>query len=294
MYRPALLRPLAVFMAVVEHQSFRRAAGELNISAPLASQIVSSLENSLGQQLLYRSTRRLALTDAGARLCNRLRPSFDEIGQALEEMKQSSTVPKGRLRMTLPTILAGSSFAQFIASYARSHPDLQLELDFSDDRRDPIEAGFDVAIRVGRADGDDRVRRLIFTTEGILCAAVSSAYRTPQALERQLYIRPLSLPPTILMFQGKRRVRIKPGRQLAVNHHGMHRDMLRETGFGAFPAFAVEDAIRSGELVRILPRWTLGPIEVFALYTARRAALSVARHFVDAATTHFKKSWRTH
>lgn len=290
MYEPALLRPLAVFVSVVEQQSFRRAAEQLGISAPLASQIVSGLEESLGQQLLYRSTRKLVTTTAGSQLFRALRPSFDEIGRAVDELKGKTALPRGRLRVTMPTILATSALASFVAAYARNNPALQLELDFSDERRDPIEAGFDLAIRIGNADSGDRVRRLLFATEGVLCASEASTYRTPHTLEEKLYIRPLSLPDTIVLQQGQRRVRVRPARQLAVNHHGMHRDMLRYGGFGAFPLFAVKDAISSGELVRILPKWTLGPIEVFALYTARRPALSVARDFVDVISDHFRRT----
>ena len=75
MNESALLRPLAVFLSVAEHGSFRQAADDLGLSAPLVSQIVAGLEEELGQQLLYRTTRKVTLTDAGSRLASGAGPA---------------------------------------------------------------------------------------------------------------------------------------------------------------------------------------------------------------------------
>lgn len=281
MHDPNLLRPLAVFLAVAEHASFRRAAEDLGISAPLTSQIIAGLEENLGQQLFYRSTRKITLTDAGAGLAARLQGSFEAIDEALEAFLRLPETPKGRLRLTVPTVLAQPAFSRFVYSYARANPELSLEIDLSDEFRDPIQTGHDLAIRIGNVDGGDRVQRRLFQTEGIVCAGPTGREWGLEDLTQQLFVRPPNVPDQLLLHRGDTAHAISPASQLVVNHGGMVRELLKSGGFGVFPAFAVKEAIAKGELVRIAPDWSLGPIEVMALYSARRARLSLARRFVE-------------
>jgi DNA-binding transcriptional LysR family regulator len=280
MYDPNLLRPLAVFLSVAEHGSFRRAASDLGISAPLTSQIVAGLEESLGQQLFYRSTRKITLTGAGAGLVRKLQGAFEEIDNVLAAFATLTETPKGRLRITAPTVLAQPAFSRFLHGYAVANPLLTLEVDLSDEFRDPLQTGHDLAIRIGAPDGADRIQRRLFRTEGIICAGPGGRDWSLEDLENQIFVHPPNVPDQLTLRQGGMVHTITPANVLVVNHGGMVREILRIGGFGVFPAFAVQEGIAKGHLVRIAPEWSLGPIDVVALYTARRARLSLARHFV--------------
>ena len=279
----AFLRPLSVFLAVAEQGSFRRAASDLGLSAPLVSQIVAGLEEDMGQQLLYRTTRKVTLTDAGSRLASSLGPVFGDIATVLEEFRQGRTRPRGRLRVTAPTILAQPAFARFLHGYLADNPDLQLDIDLSDDHRDPLAYGHDMALRITRPSRDDeRIRKRLFATEAILCARPETVVANPASLTSLLYIRPPELPADLEFRHGDQMLRLTPVRQMIVNHAGLVRELLRFGGFAIFPAFSVAEALARGNLVRILPDCDFGPVEVRALYTARRARLSNAKHFTDA------------
>jgi len=279
---PSILRPIAVFLTVVSLGSFRRAADELGLSAPLTSQIVSGLEDLLGQQLLYRSTRKVTLTDAGERFAREMAPSFEAISDAVAAFRSGMSAPRGRLRVTAPTVLAQPAFARFVQRYVQENPDVRLEIDLSDEHRDPISSGHDFALRIGRLDGGDRVCRRLFQTEGILCAGPDFRVGSPDQLARETFVRPPEVPGVLELRRDGETVRVAPDRELVVNHGGMVRELLRFGGYAAFPAFTVGEALAKGELVRILPDYSLGPVDVHALFTARRARLSNARHFADA------------
>lgn len=289
MNEAALLRPVAVFLSVAQHRSFRRAAEDLGLSAPLISQIVAGLEEDLGQQLLYRTTRRVTLTDAGTRLVSRMGQTFEEIASELDEFRQGRVRPRGLLRVTAPTILAQAAFARFLQGYVHDNPDLQVDIDLSDDLRDPLEHGHDIALRVTRPDADDdRIRRRLFETEAILCAGPGTRVPDPSKLTEQLYLRPPDLPSELVFRKDEKVLRLVPARQMVVNHAGLVREMLRFGGFAIFPAFAVAEALARGDLVQILPDYNFGLVEVQALYTARRARLSNAKHFADALVGYLK------
>ena len=284
------LRPLAVFLAVAEHGSFRRAAEDLGISAPLASQIITGLEESLGQQLIYRTTRKISLTDAGETLARTTRPSLEEIEVALQDVMSLSERPRGHLRITAPTVLAQPVFAKFVHGYANEHPELRLDIDLSDDFRDPIDTGHDLAIRIGQAEGADRIRRKLFDTVGIICAGPYATDWTLRDLERNLFVRPPNMPETLTLHRAKDTRKIKPHNQMIANNGALVREVIKLGGYAAFPRFAVRVALETGELIQAVPKWTLGEIEVSALYTARRARLSLARHFVGAMVDFLKPS----
>jgi DNA-binding transcriptional LysR family regulator len=283
-YQIDTLRPVAVFATVAETGSFRRAAEELKLSAPLVSQIVSGLEEDLGAQLLYRSTRRITLTDAGKRLLDKARPAFDLIGEAIAEARGSTSEPKGYLKVTAPTVLASPAFAKFLAQYQHQFPQVELEIDLADEHRDPIAERIDLAIRIGQPAGGDRIVRKLFETSGIICGspAMAASISRPEDLERSLLLLPPTLSGLIQLQRDRESVEISPKSRMVINNGALIRQMvISGEGFALFPEFTVNDAIHSGALVNLMSGWTVGVIPVNAVFTARRARLSSARHFVD-------------
>ena len=157
------LRMMAIFQAVAEAGSFRAAAAHLNLSPSVVSHHISQFEAQLGVPLLYRSTRRMSLTDAGRDLLNasqRMSVAAEEGLAALERRKRN---PAGRLRLTCNTATAHFPYSELWTRFARAYPDIQLDIQFSDTRV-PLEgSGFDVAIRgtsTGLDDSSYRARRL--------------------------------------------------------------------------------------------------------------------------------------
>lgn len=291
-YQAERLRPVAVFATVAEAGTFRRAAEELGLSPPLVSQIVQGLEEDLGCQLIYRSTRRLVLTDAGSRLLEKARPGLEIIEKAITDLQDETSAAHGSLRVTAPTLFVSPAFSRFLSLYVRENPLIDLEVDLSDEHRDPIAGRIDLAIRIGNPEDGDRIFRKLFVTDAIVCGPPGMAARVhePDGLNDLRFLHPPTVPRRITLRSADAVMETTADLHMVINNAALIRQMVAAgEGFALFPEFTVREALRSGELERLLPDWTAGSFPVGAIYSARRARLSPARHFVDALTSFIAK-----
>jgi DNA-binding transcriptional LysR family regulator len=170
-----LLRPVAVFQAVVAQGSFRAAADSLGLSPPYVSQMISDLEVRLGRQLLYRSTRKIALTEAGEAFLPHAAAIADAFQRGLDSMNGEGNALSGRLRVTAPTVASGPRFARVVAQFTQAHPDVALDITLDDTVLDPVATRVDLAIRIGDPGDDPRLARKLFETRGVICCAPEQA-----------------------------------------------------------------------------------------------------------------------
>jgi DNA-binding transcriptional LysR family regulator len=153
------LGPLNAFIHAAESRSFTAAGRDLGISASAVGKAVARLEERLGVRLFHRSTRSIALTPEGTLFLKRCQTIFGEIEAAELELAESSSAPRGKLRVSLPQI--GMLMMPSIAGFAAAYPEIDLDLDFTDRLVDVIEEGFDVVMRTGRvSDSQLRMRTL--------------------------------------------------------------------------------------------------------------------------------------
>lgn len=176
------LSGLAVFVRAAEMRSFVTAGRALGISASAVGKSVAKLEQSLGARLFHRTTRSITLTDEGAVFFERCRRALQEIADAQAQLSQATEVPRGRLRISMPTIgyrLVLPVLAEFRARY----PEVELDLDFSDRHVDVIEEGFDAVIRGGEP-ADSRLKaRPLAPYRFVVCA--SPAYFARHGVPRE-------------------------------------------------------------------------------------------------------------
>lgn len=140
---------LTEFLAVARHASFRAAAAELRVSPAAISQAVKALEADLGMPLLLRTTRRVSITEAGARLLDRARPAAHEIDDALDELRAMRRQPAGELRLTVPRIALDLVLLPLLPAFREAHPAIRVEVDVNDASVDLVARGFDAGIRIG-------------------------------------------------------------------------------------------------------------------------------------------------
>src|ERR1700678_651022 len=140
------LADLTAFIAVADHRSFRVAASRLGVTPSALSHSMRQLEERLGIRLLHRTTRSVSLTDAGVRLLERLRPAIDQIAEALEDLNHERTWPFGRLRIYVIHMAAASVIAPVWGRFLATYPDVQLELQVSEEPIDIVAKGFDAGI----------------------------------------------------------------------------------------------------------------------------------------------------
>ncbi|CAN7327817.1 LysR family transcriptional regulator [Trinickia sp. LjRoot230] len=179
---------IAAFVAVAEHASFAAAGRQLSRDATIVSRRVQALEARLGVRLFARSTRRVALTEAGAAYLTRVQPILRELGAATREAAAyASGAPRGRLRVAAPSTFGRMWLAPLVPVFLARYPEVTVDISFSNRFVDLIGEGFDVAVRLGVLPDSRLVARQVARRRRLVCAA--PAYlerhgepRTPEAL----------------------------------------------------------------------------------------------------------------
>jgi DNA-binding transcriptional LysR family regulator len=146
---PRDLRSLSTFLLVAEERSFTRAAKRQGVSPSAVSHSMRTLEEEVGVRLLARTTRSVALTEAGEQLLSRLRPALAEVGETLEEISSGREKATGRIRLLLPRLAVSSVLAPRLGKLSREYPEIILDVTTDDSRRDIVAEGFDAGIHFG-------------------------------------------------------------------------------------------------------------------------------------------------
>ncbi|WP_044872430.1 LysR family transcriptional regulator [Pseudomonas sp. LFM046] len=147
--KPVSAADLDVFLSIAAHLSFSRAAVELGLSPSALSHALRALEERLGVRLFNRTTRSVALTEAGERLYARIRPAFRDIDDALEDLNQFRDTPSGTLRISAGRAAVQLVLLPLASRFLAAYPDVRLEISAEDALVDVVSAGFDAGVRFG-------------------------------------------------------------------------------------------------------------------------------------------------
>jgi DNA-binding transcriptional LysR family regulator len=256
------LNRIATFVKVVEAGSFTAAAAQLDLPTSSVSRAVARLEDELGVRLLHRTTRKLALTDAGQHFHQRMQAVVAEADQATREAAGFASEPRGLVRLTAPHDLGLQQLPAIVATILARHPGLVLEVILTSRRIDLVEEGVDLAIRGGRLEDSSLVtRKIVASTLGV--------FASPAYLERRGRPRALAelARHECLGYSGRAgkqlwRLRGPRGDEsVTVPVAIVCGDMLflrelalRGMGLALLPDGNVAPDVRAGRLVRVLPR----------------------------------------
>ena len=147
------IETLRALVAVIDTGSFSAAAERLGISPQLASKYVKALEAELDLQLLYRTTRRLALTEAGRAFLPRCRQLVEDFDALRRSARREDSEPRGALTITAPVTFGERVLSGVVHDFLEAHPEVSVELKLTDRRLDLVEEGLDLAIRIGMLAG---------------------------------------------------------------------------------------------------------------------------------------------
>lgn len=263
---------LAIFAKVVELQSFAAAATELTLSKATVSKAVSRLEDRLGARLFNRTSRRLALTDAGRTLAIKATQLLAD-GEALEnEALAQSATPRGLVRLAAPMTYGKNTVATLLPEFLARYPDVTIELHLSDAIVDLIGDGFDAAIRIAALPDSSLIaRRLCPVTRHIVAAPSYLArhgrptHPSELAAHKCLGYAYLSTPGVWHFAHASgEQVSIRPNGPFSVNNgEAALPALIAGLGIGALPDFIVGDAIARGDLESILDDWSQTPIGIY-------------------------------
>lgn len=288
---------LRAFVRSVDLGSFSRAAAEQDAKVSTISRHVSSLEADVGAALLNRSTRRLHLTEAGLALYTRAVRILADLDDARAATKDLNSRPQGLLRVTAPGSFGRRHIMPHLPAFLGQYPDIRVDLLLDDRTLDMIDAGLDIAIRIGVLSDSTLVAKRIGPHERIPVA--SPAYlETQPAIEapddllrfeclafslqpgRAWYCRPKDRPDTPLQA-------IPVGGRLLINESdALLKAAVDGLGIALLPRWAVADALGQGLLVELLPswRWTILPGQepaIWAVYPPKKVVSPKVRAFLD-------------
>lgn len=281
------LSALSAFLIVAEERSFTKAARRLEISASALSHALRKLEERIGVRLLARTTRSVTPTEAGQQLISRLRPALGEIRGALDQVSELRDRPAGRVRLLVPRLAATTLLAPKLGEFARSFPDVVLDVTTDDSRVDLVAGGFDAGIHFGE-----------FIQKDMIAVRVSRDLR-PAIVGSPEYLEAHPRPKTPHDLRGHRCINFRHGsagvyhwefakgrRSLVVAVSGplivddaelSLRAAIEGVGLAYFTEDRVAEPLARGTLVRVLEDWCQPFPGFFLYYPSRRqqpAALS--------------------
>ncbi len=293
------LRTMAIFQSVAELGSFRQAAKTLQLSPSVISHHISKLEEELGTPLLYRSTRRMSLTDAGVALLAASQRMTAAALDGLSAVQRRATQPTGKLTVAASTPFSQSPYVETFTRFAQTYPDVQLSVQL-EDHSIPLEGStIDVAIRGRISDLDDSSYKARKLGKVHFCAFAAPSYvqgrPVPQSIEDLAdwdWIQSPPLPWSAIATLADGTEPLRTPRVVATcNNATVGRKFVDEgLGFMIETYPLVAEDFRSGRLVHLLPKVKFRPIDVYAIYPANSPKDGLARVFIDFM---MEQSWAT-
>lgn len=287
-----IFQTMRVFVAVAQNGSFTSAAAALDSTTTNVSKTISSLETRLQTRLINRTTRRLALTEAGIRYLQRCEKIIEEVREADEEAGTAHTLPVGRLKIHAMSAIGNHYVIAAIARYRQAYPSVVFDLTLTNRLPDLLEEGYDMSIILARDLPDSGfIAQRLGITYSILCASPEylKAFGmpgSPEALHSHECLRMVNtpMPAENWVFEGPEGVETVniPLSPFHINTaDGMTVAIKSGMGIGIQPIASAVDGLRAGSLVRVLPEYHLEELNLFAIYPSRKFVDAKIKTWVD-------------
>jgi DNA-binding transcriptional LysR family regulator len=281
------LQAMIAFVRVVETGSFSGAARQLGVGQPAVSKTIAQLEERLQVRLLVRSTHALAPTDAGLRFYERARHAVQEVDEAELEARGAGAGLSGRLRVSAATTFARLMIVPRLPEFLTRHPSLDIDVILDDRVIDFVSEGIDIALRLGTLADSTAIARKIAT--GGRSVVATRAYlaragmpKEPADLAHHHAVVYSQLGDTWTFRQGDTEVSVAVRGRLRVSAaEGTRAAVLADMGLAVVSDWMFAPELASGAVRRVLPDWTLPPIDLWAVFPTGRLASAKARAFAD-------------
>jgi DNA-binding transcriptional LysR family regulator len=282
------LQALTDFNLVAVHGGFGRASRRSGRAKATLSRRVAELEQSLGARLIERGGHTLRLTDEGRTLHERTQGLLSEIAEAAETVALGASTPRGRLRVTAPTLFAHVALGRIGARFALAYPEVRLEIVAEDRRVDLVDDGYDMVIRIDPAPDQLLVGRLFLRDERLIVASTEFGRPVPpKGGAKEIPVRAVLMsatrPDVVWKMRSEHRVTVhlRPEPVLRLSSLSMVRDaVLAGAGAALLPKMLVADDIAEGRLVQ-WGKQEGPPVEIWALHSSRRLVGVKVRAFLE-------------
>jgi DNA-binding transcriptional LysR family regulator len=287
------IEDIRFFLMLARGQTLTDAAEGLRLPKSSASRGLARLEQELGVALLYRTSRKLILTDAGAQFvghATRIVEQSDEAEATLDGLKK---MPSGLLKVTAAVNPGQFLIAPLIHLFLDKHPQIALSLTLTSEKIDPISSGVDVAIRTDALENSSLIARRLGSAQlGLFSSAKYLALRgeprTPEDLPTHTVLDLSGSSGVWDISNEARSARIEVVPRVWVNDTTTVKSVLVSGfGIGWLPTYMCREEVKDGRLVRILRDWTRADRDVHALFVHHRTISPKVRAFVDFIAEHF-------
>lgn len=289
-----ILGLMSSYAVVVRAGSFTQAATRLGLSKSVVSRHISALEKQLGVQLLYRSTHHLRMTEAGERFYAHCRDLDQIVEQATAVATVGQETPRGLLRITLPQTLVVSPIGNMIARFQERHPEVQCDVRVTSLQVDPIEEGFDLALRIGDLEDSNLLCRKLLDVR--LLAVATRGYVKQHGKPRSL--RELRKHNCLVYSEFDSRSRwsvataprraAMPQASLSTNSGVLLlHALLAGQGIVVGPEIMFDPHLRTGKLQIVLDAFQ--PTAIYAVFPSGRFPTARRQAFVDFLMTELRK-----
>ena len=291
-----------LFVQVVDEGSFSRVAERCGLTNSVVSKRIGRLEKALNVQLLYRTTRKLSLTDAGRALYGKARLAQDALQDAQDAVTGYGETIRGKIRLTAPTVSAGLVLSEAIARFCQQYPDVEIEMVVSNHFFDLIDDGFDLAIRTAVLEDSSLVARRLIDSRWLTCASPTyfkgaPALNHPDDLSNHhclLYKNDASVPAVWQFRIGENGYPIQVNGRFQTNNL----DSLRKTaeaglGVAYLPRALIHESLLAGKLMTVLDDFVDKSLGIYAVYPRTRQPDKKLNLLVEHFRTAFqaKKAW---
>lgn len=285
---------MRVFVTVVDLGSQSAAADHLDLSRPVVSRYLAELEDWVGARLLHRTTRKLSLTAAGSETLPRCRQLLELCGDMQAAVSEPDEAPRGLLRLSVSTSFGQAQLAQAIAEYVKRNPRVTVDLQMLDRTVNLVDERIDLAIRISNELDPNLIARRLTVCRSVVCAtpAYLLAHPAPEKVEDLAGHNCLThsyFGKSVWHFE-------EDGEHVSVPVHGnitaneagtLLRMALAGAGVAILPSYLAADAIRRGELTRLLPAAEPRVLNIYAVYASRKHMPSALRSLLDFLVLRF-------
>ena len=288
------LDELALFNAIVENGSFSRAADNLNLAASVVSRNLKKLENKLGSNLLYRTTRNISLTPEGQWLSERAAEIISKATDIEAHFLEENGRPRGVVTVDAATPFTLHAITPLISGFNNRYPDITVVLESSESNINLVERKVDIAIRIGELESSSlKAKKIDDTYRGIYAApCYIERYGIPESGEALVdhcclgFTRPDKLNIWPVMGANKTLVVVTP-KIMADNGETLRQLALQGNGIACLSVFTVRRDVESGRLVSLFKKNILDiPIPVYLVYYSDKAANGRVRCLIDYIAEH--------
>jgi len=289
------LNAMRVFVTVVGLGSQSAAADHLQLSRPVVSRYLAELEDWVGARLMQRTTRKLSLTAAGQETLPRCRQLLELAGDLQAAVQQPDDAPKGALRISVSTSFGQAQLVDAVAAYVRRYPGVKVELQMLDRTVNLVDERIDLAIRTSNELDPNLIARRLSVCRSVVCAspAYLSEHGVPQRVEdlsRHNCLTHAYFGHSLWHFKvAGQPVAVPVAGNISANEAmTLQKAALAGAGIAMLPSYQTADALRRGELVRLLPEAQPRTLNLNAVYTSRKHMPATLRSMLDFLVQRFK------